>query len=703
MNWDNVIESSTCGTPGLPEVPGTPDNRCADPVFAAANPTICDPPAPYLLIRPEYALKEPGQVVTYSVSVVLEGVEILVDNADVAFSTSAAGVATVGADGVSNTLAVGSTSITASHGNMTVSARLEVVADCASEVFTFVLLFDTSKSMGLPFGESIATKLDAAKDTALAMLPLLDFPSERVLIGQFNSAGNSSFETVTTPASAQSAIQALQVSTNRTNLSGGLSDAAAQFTAGERKVIIMFTDGENKEGGDPVVTARNFRTGGGVLIGVGVRAYSWGLNVMRLVAGGGFLANLYEAVYADAKAEALLVFNHLCGECCEGSGEVSYGNIAPSIADPGPVSTWNGGNDFAPGTYRVLYKFGAAKYFAGDSFRVNFVTDVGACYRYYVTNAAGAALTQAPIGNANSFATQGEVEADNAGAFVEFVHTGGPIGMRLCDDNYADNTAGTSSPTFELKLIGNCLGDCVPGVQLADPVPSPDVEEDPIRYVSTKSYTAECPIGEVGADVTATATASSFLSQVDADARALAAAQAAAEGQLHCDGEDEVVELDGARFEMPCINQYNGGDYCTCTDPSDQVATLSGNPLTTYAVTLRFRGWVETFTRFSGVWDGAFFQTGGAAIGGVVNVYSLVVSDPPQTYFLNSAASFSTHLPIDYTKTIPIKGGATVKLVARSQNGTQGANPDNYVVPGVPPAPAAFDGQFIQVDVVSIV
>lgn len=54
------------------------------------------------------------------------------------------------------------------------------------------------------------------------------------------------------------------------------------------------------------------------------------------------------------------------------------------------------------------------------------------------------------------------------------------------------------------------------------------------RYVSTKSYTASCPEGEIGGPVKATVTAYSNISQEDADALALAQAQAEAEADLVC-------------------------------------------------------------------------------------------------------------------------------------------------------------------------
>lgn len=58
------------------------------------------------------------------------------------------------------------------------------------------------------------------------------------------------------------------------------------------------------------------------------------------------------------------------------------------------------------------------------------------------------------------------------------------------------------------------------------------------EFTSTQSYTAHCPAGSLGSPVTKTATATSFVSQAAADAAALAAATAAANAALTCDGDN---------------------------------------------------------------------------------------------------------------------------------------------------------------------
>lgn len=58
------------------------------------------------------------------------------------------------------------------------------------------------------------------------------------------------------------------------------------------------------------------------------------------------------------------------------------------------------------------------------------------------------------------------------------------------------------------------------------------------------------------------------------------------------------------------------------------------------------------------------------------------------------------------TRTIPIKGGATVFLEAHAIDAAEILNRDDASQPiipaGVPPAPDPYNGQFIQMDVISV-
>jgi hypothetical protein len=166
--------------------------------------------------------------------------------------------------------------------------------------------------------------------------------------------------------------------------------------------------------------------------------------------------------------------------------------------------------------------------------------------------------------------------------------------------------------------------------------------------------------------------------------------------------------LDGLRWEMPCTGDDPGDpvNVCQTVKPADQTATLGGSPSVTYEVTLRFRGVVEE----KGYVDGTkqdHWQIGGTPVSGPFNVYELDVSEPAQSYYVNSGVSgIMNSFPLDYQATIEVKGGAKVTLSADPIDTGEIKNHDEVgapiVIPDVPPAPKSFDGQFVQMDVVSV-
>lgn len=57
---------------------------------------------------------------------------------------------------------------------------------------------------------------------------------------------------------------------------------------------------------------------------------------------------------------------------------------------------------------------------------------------------------------------------------------------------------------------------------------------------------------------------------------------------------------------------------------------------------------------------------------------------------------------VDDTVQIQIKRGATVTFGTRDPNDEIIANYQKHAVPGVPPYPMLFNGQFVQLDVVTV-
>ncbi|MEO6078993.1 MAG: hypothetical protein ABIQ86_04345 [Steroidobacteraceae bacterium] len=181
--------------------------------------------------------------------------------------------------------------------------------------------------------------------------------------------------------------------------------------------------------------------------------------------------------------------------------------------------------------------------------------------------------------------------------------------------------------------------------------------------------------------------------------------------------DEAAVSLTNLRIEVPCANpKLNNDTEChwdqtllQTADPQwklkrEIVRTFDGKSGRLYQVTLHVRGVVEPKNFTGGEVQFEHFQSGGTPVKNDYNFYSLRVSDPEATYTFNRNEEKVGHytFPIDYRVTIPIRGGATVTMGAYDSNDVAIANHKHFVVDGVSPAPAAFDGQFFQLDVEAI-
>lgn len=169
------------------------------------------------------------------------------------------------------------------------------------------------------------------------------------------------------------------------------------------------------------------------------------------------------------------------------------------------------------------------------------------------------------------------------------------------------------------------------------------------------------------------------------------------------------ASLDGLRWQLPCVKpEPSAPDYVCITTPDVTVsATLSGAPTTRYDIRLRLRGVIETKLYLGGPSDGGFWSVGGTPTNDAWNIYRLSLTNPPQTHYLNHGPSgLYQCVGIDYAITVRAFGGAKVTLFASAVDSNLSQIRNNVmnpiVVAGVPPAPNAYDGQFIQMDVLSV-
>jgi hypothetical protein len=172
--------------------------------------------------------------------------------------------------------------------------------------------------------------------------------------------------------------------------------------------------------------------------------------------------------------------------------------------------------------------------------------------------------------------------------------------------------------------------------------------------------------------------------------------------------------LDKVRLECPCkpgAADHTSDNNCNVTPQVDRqtfMKTMGGDPNKVYNVTLRVRGLTEPNTYKSGTLQGERFYIGGSTSTAGYTSYMMTTANPAQHFFFNySPTTGHMHFKLDYQVTVKIRGGSQVTFDVDGDgsvpDGHQVSNFDQTVVPDVPPAPMAYDGQFVQLDVVSAV
>jgi hypothetical protein len=177
---------------------------------------------------------------------------------------------------------------------------------------------------------------------------------------------------------------------------------------------------------------------------------------------------------------------------------------------------------------------------------------------------------------------------------------------------------------------------------------------------------------------------------------------------------DITSPLVAMRIELPCTNDASPACSCPVSVP-DVTKAIGGDPAKTYGIQLRVRGVVEQRT-YTGSTPGTatgtnatFFAQGGdeSNRNDTWNIDDLRISKPAFTWHLNTGVTGHTWADgVDYVATIAASGGATVTLHSDSIDPAMARNRDQagdaIVVPGIPPAPQPYFGQFLQIDPVSV-
>ncbi len=174
------------------------------------------------------------------------------------------------------------------------------------------------------------------------------------------------------------------------------------------------------------------------------------------------------------------------------------------------------------------------------------------------------------------------------------------------------------------------------------------------------------------------------------------------------------AELDKVRLECPCIDADHFGldkpDTCDASPEVDRqihTKTLGGDPAVIYDVKLHVRGNTEPNIYVNGKLEQERFYTGGETSTPPYTSYMLTVAEPHEVYYFNHNPNTGhIHFLFDYEVVIPMKGGTSVTFEVNGgksvPDGHGVSNRESLVVPGIPPAPAPFNGQLVQFDVVSV-
>lgn len=191
-------------------------------------------------------------------------------------------------------------------------------------------------------------------------------------------------------------------------------------------------------------------------------------------------------------------------------------------------------------------------------------------------------------------------------------------------------------------------------------------------------------------------------------------AASGAAGQAGAAGGGVADALDGFRLEAPCVDADHFGleltDNCEIAPEVDRQSyerKIAGDVSVVYDVKLRARGLMEPNIYVDGTLAPPRYYTGGHSSTPDYSAYSITVSDPPGVYFFNYSDSIGHFVfVVDVEVTIAMRGGAKVTFDVNGPgslpNGHGVSNRERVVIPDVAPAPAPFNGQFVQFDVLSV-
>lgn len=372
MNFD-TINTNPCVSgigSGSGSGSGVPiDGRCSDAAFAAANPDICGS-APYLVLKPSSSLILKLSSIQFNVFLYTNGVENQVID-KLAFTSSDATIFVIGtASGSGTGLAPGQVVIQVTRNGLTASATvivLDPAIGCSQTHVKTSILIDDSKSESLGFGGSYASRLAFARATASAycgtITQVQGSPKDAVKVWSFDDAPTQiSTDFISDTAQLRADVASVAQTLNNTDLAGAITAAANDLAAAvaDIKVIILLSDGEQTDTpseSDILQAASLFKSAGGIIFCIGLRASGPGFDLLERIATGGFFLNATASNSSDVLGGLSYLKSAICAGACVPVGD----SFAPTAAlDYSSFRNWsvvggqanligNGFLDFLPG------------------------------------------------------------------------------------------------------------------------------------------------------------------------------------------------------------------------------------------------------------------------------------------------------------------------------------------------------------------
>lgn len=316
---------STADQPCDTDIPSV-DTRCADPAFRKAFPHLCVG-FPRLTIKPSVVSICQLESRTFRAFLYANSVETEITTGLTWYSSNQGVIVVGGNTGKATGLTEGIANISVAWQDLSATAQVTVLpGDCCNDTKVgMAVVVDNSLSMSMGFNAQYPTKLAYAKALAYRFVSELNTAKDLAAVLKFSDAGVVATDLTNVVQTLKNAVTGIANSQNRTNIADGLRDAIDLLDADTtltRKVVVLLSDLENKEGEDPVPIAQAFEEAGNVVVVVGIRAFGDGFDLGNQMASGGFFLNAHRDSY-KATFDALSgLKGYLCAGNCVPPGDI---------------------------------------------------------------------------------------------------------------------------------------------------------------------------------------------------------------------------------------------------------------------------------------------------------------------------------------------------------------------------------------------